>query len=374
MSDFKPPINSWILSADPYPVGKTFEEVAQQYGLKESQILRLAGNESTLGPSPRAIKAAQKELERSNYYGEPFTETLTRKLEAKFAASGLDLNQAGIVVGNGMDSVLDHLASLLLGPEASIVNTPPTFVYYDAIAKRSGAEIINVQRKNTVDAAFTLDVEDILKAIKPNTRIIFACTPNNPTGNSLSRNEIGYLAAETLKRNVYLFIDEAYIEFSRHLSVYDLVNRYPNLIIGRTFSKAYALAGYRVGYAIMPRNLLKEYQKIMTPFLVARASMAAAIAALDDTNHLDKVIKTAIRGREQLEKALRELKLEQYPSDANFILFKTAKPAAELIDGLAARGIIIRAQKHVCNRTLRVTVGTEAENKRFIKALKECIQ
>jgi len=371
VSDFKPPINPWIISADPYPSGKTFEEVAAQYGIKESQILRLAGNETTLGPSPRAIKAARQELERSNFYGEPFAETLTHKLELKYQ---LDTNKAGVVVGNGMDSVLDHLASLLLGPDSSIVNTPPTFVYYDAIAKRTGAEIINVKRKNTADAAYITDIEDILRAIKANTRIIFACTPNNPSGNSLSRNEIEHLAAETLKRNVYLFIDEAYIEFSRHLSVYDLVHKYPNLIVGRTFSKAYALAGYRVGYAIMARGLVNEYKKIMTPFLVARASMAAAISALEDTSHLDKVIKTAIKGREQLEKALRELKLEQYPSDANFILFKTTKPAAEIIEGLASRGIIIRAQKHVCDRALRVTVGTDSENKRFIKALKECIQ
>ncbi len=366
---FQPPINSWILSAEAYPAGKTFEEVAQQYGLKESEILRLAGNETTLGPSPRAIKAAQKELERSNFYGEPFSESLTRKLESKFK---VDANKAGIVVGNGMDSVLDHLASLLLDSKSSIVIQSPTFAYYKSIAERAGVEIIDVARnspESSVGAAYNVDAERIVAAIQDNTKIVFLCTPNNPTGNSFSRTEIEYLAVETQKRNIYLFVDEAYIDFSRHSSVVDLVSRYPNLIVGRTFSKAFALAGFRVGYALMSAELKREYNKIMVPFLVSRASLAAAEAALDDEGHLKRVLDTVTKGREQLYKEFIRLKIEHYPSDGNFILFKTAKPAGEIIEGLAKQGLIIRAQKAVCPRALRVTVGAEKENKRFIKAL-----
>ncbi len=368
-----PKINPWILSAEAYPAGKTFEEVAQQYGLKESEILRLAGNETTLGPSPRAIKAAEKELGRSNYYGEPFSESLTRKLEAKF---NVDTKKTGVVVGNGMDSVLDHLANLLLNPESSIVIQSPTFTYYNSIAERSGARVIDVTR-NSPDSgagvAYSVDAERIINAIQDNTKIVFICTPNNPSGNSFSRAEVEYLATETQKRNVYLFVDEAYIDFSRHASVIDLVSKYPNLIVGRTFSKAYALAGFRVGYALMPAELKREYSKIMVPFLCARASIAAAEAALDDTSHLKRVVDTVTKGREQLYKEFIRLKIEHYPSDANFILFKTTKPAGEIIDGLAQRGLIIRAQKAVCPRALRVTVGTEKENKRFIKALADVL-
>lgn len=365
---FQPPINPWILSAEAYPAGKTFEEVASQYGLKESEILRLAGNETTLGPSPRAIRAAEKELIRSNFYAEPFAESLTRKLELKYKAS--------VAVGNGMDSVLDHLASLLLNPESSIVIQSPTFAYYKSIAERSGAKIIDVARsspESSAGATYSVDPECIISAIQDSTKIVFICTPNNPTGNSFSRVEIEYLAAETSKRNVYLFVDEAYIDFSRHSSVVELLSQYPNLIVGRTFSKAYGLAGFRVGYAMMAAELKREYSKIMVPFLCARASVAAAEAALDDSEHLKRVVETVIKGRDQLYKEFIRLKIEHYPSDANFILFKTSKPAAEIIEALAQQGVIIRAQKAVCPRALRVTVGTEKENKRFIRALTEAI-
>ncbi len=368
-----PQINPWILSAEAYPAGKTFEEVAAQYGLKQSEILRLAGNETTLGPSPRAIKAANKELERSNYYGEPFSESLTRKLETKF---NIDTTKAGIVVGNGMDSVLDHLANLLLNPKSSIINLSPTFAYYKSIAERTGTQIIEVSRnlpESSAGAAYSVDPERIIAAIQANTKIVFICTPNNPTGNSFSRSEIEYLAAETLKRNVYLFVDEAYIDFSRHASVIDLVKQYSNLIVGRTFSKAYALAGFRVGYALLSAELKREYSKIMVPFLCSRASIAAAEAALEDTEHLKRVVDTVNKGREQLYKEFIKLKIEHYPSDGNFILFKTVKPASEIIEGLAQHGVIIRAQKSVCPRALRVTIGTEKENKRFIKALTDII-
>ncbi len=391
-------LNKWLAPLESYPAGKTFEEIATQYGFKESQILRLAGNETTLGPSPMATAAARKQLDKSHFYAEPFAESLTLKLEKKFA---LDSSKAGIVIGNGMDSVIDHLSNLLLDKDSSIIIQSPTFVYYASSAERLGAEVIdtrrteaqtNIAKANTdaacsaetkadtnathetksqsnTNTAYQIDTASIIQAIKPNTKIIYICTPNNPTGNSFTKAEIEYLAQETLKRNVYLFVDEAYIEFSEHPSVVDLVSHYPNLIVGRTFSKAYALAGFRVGYGIMPAELKKQYQKIMVPFLVARPSIAAASAALDDTKHLNKVAQTAIKGREQLAKELSRLKLEHYPSDANFILFKTSKPAAEIIEGLSQHGVIIRAQKSVCSKALRVTVGSRAENLRFIRAL-----
>ncbi len=369
-------INPWILSAQSYPAGKSFEEVARDYGFKESQILRLAGNESTLGPSPQAIKAAQRELARSNFYGEPFSESLTQKLEQTFMSQGLDLKRSAIVVGNGMDSVIDHIADLFLDSRSSIVSLPPSFVYYESATQRRGARVISLRRsspESSANAAFSSDPDKILSAIESDTKLIFVCSPNNPTGNSFSPRELDYLAAETAKRQIHLFVDEAYIEFSRHESVANLVNQYPNLIVGRTFSKAYALAGFRVGYAIMSRELQQEYHKIMTPFLLSRPSLAAASAALDDKHHLAKVIESAQKGREQICKEFRRLAIEHYPSDANFVLFKTQQEAPHILEALLKAGIIIRGQKQVCKHSLRVSVGSKAENQRFIKALETII-
>lgn len=333
-----------------------------KYGLNRDQIIRLAGNESTIGTSPLAIAAAKEVAANSNYYDEPYSESLMERLENNFAKRGFDMNKLGVVVGNGMDSVIDHLLMLFCSEQNSIVNYTPTFIYYDFAAARRGIEIIEVKRSEPVSS--------LAQAVKDNSKIVFLCSPNNPTGDAIAVNEIEALAKELLAQNIILFIDHAYIEFA--IPSYDcsgLVEQYPNIVIGYTFSKAYAMAGYRVGYALMSRELKSKYLKFCTPFLCSRPSLAAAKAALEDREHLQKIIDNNIQGKAYLITELEKLGYQARTSQANFLLFETTKPATEVLETLMSKGIIIRAMPSVSERALRVTIGKAAENQAFIKAL-----
>jgi histidinol-phosphate aminotransferase len=382
--------NSWFADfneSKAYKVGKTFEDLMEQYGFKESEILRLAGNESTFGSSPRAIQAAQETILKSNYYGEPKSESLVKALSQKFADEGLDMSKLGVVVGNGLDNIIEHLARLFLDHKSSIIDFPPTFSFYKFAADNLGAQVINIPRRlqsfTKFDPALfevrqgVIDIDAILRA-KP-CKIIFLCSPNNPTGEVLDFTEIETLAKELLKRNILLFIDHAYIHFADpKFDTKYLVERYPNLVVGYTFSKAYALAGFRVGYALMSKELQSKYFNIITPFTCSRPSIAAAKAALEDTEHLKKIIELNKNNKVYLYEELIKLGMEVYPSQANFILFKAAKPdsnnsANKVVEALTREGVIIRPIHSVCSHSLRVTIGNADENKRFIASLRKAI-
>ncbi|MBT6842389.1 MAG: aminotransferase class I/II-fold pyridoxal phosphate-dependent enzyme [Candidatus Melainabacteria bacterium] len=400
MMDLNKAFNSWLATSGEYQAGKTFEYVMEKYGLQRSEIIRLAGNESTIGTSPKAIKAAQEAAASSNYYDEPQSESLIQALENKFASSGLDMSKLGVVVGNGMDSIIEHLLGIFCDSSSSIVNYSPTFIYYDFAAKRRGIEIIDVPRTKPVTA--------ILEAVKENTKLVFLCTPNNPDGSVVAVDEIEKLARELEKKNIILFIDHAYIDFANHrynvqnlfeklpdarlatkemaelaelpmmtsLEEYNAAggglridSQYPNLVIGYTFSKAYAMAGFRVGYGLMSKELQARYLKLNTPFLCAKASLAAAKVALEDEAHFNKIIKNNNKQKPYLMAELIKLGYKPYESHANFILFEAKVKANEVLEKLMSQGIIIRAIPNVSDFALRVTIGTAVENQKFIEAL-----
>lgn len=360
--DLNSQLNPWLQNSGEYQAGKTFEYVMKKYGLRRDQIIRLAGNESTIGTSPLAITAAKEAAAHSNYYDEPYSETLIAALENKFAERGLDMSKLGVVVGNGMDSVIDHILMLFCSEQSSIVNYSPTFVYYDFAAARYGIEIINVSREQSVD--------QLAQAAKDNTKIVFLCTPNNPTGSAIEVNEIEALAQDLLSRNIILFIDHAYIEFADpRFDATKLVEKYPNIIIGYTFSKAYAMAGFRVGYGLMSRELQLKYLKFSTPFLCSKPSLAAAKTALEDLKHLEGILDNNLKGKKFLVEQLSKLGYTPHESQANFLLFETPKPANEVLEQLMSQGVIIRAIPNVSEQALRVTIGTKPENHAFIEAL-----
>lgn len=365
--DYKQALNSWLIDSKEYLAGKTFEYVMEKYGLKREQIIRLAGNESTIGTSPRAIAAATEAVKSSNYYDEPASESLITALEYKFEADGINIDELGIVVGNGMDSVIEHLLMLFTNNSSSIVDMSPTFIYYDYAARRAGLEVIQVRR----DEYFSIDVEKVLAAVKKNTKIVFLCSPNNPDGSIIDLATIEYLAKELNQKNIILFVDHAYIEFTDRKQ-YDarvLVEKYSNVVVGYTFSKAYALAGFRVGYALMSKALQRKYLSLITPFLCTRASIAAAKAALLDMEHFNKILANNEIGRTFLSQELKRLGYKVYNSQANFILFSGAQLSNLMTEKLMAQGVIIRAIPYVSEYALRVTIGTESENRKFIKAM-----
>jgi len=368
--------NPWLQATEPYQAGKTFEYVTQTYGFSRDQILRLAGNETTLGFSPLALKSAQEALPSSNFYDEPHSEFLIKALEDHFASEGIDMSRLGMVVGTGMDSVIEHCLINFTTANDSIINLPPTFIYYDFSARRRGLEIINVNREPVIQdglCSFKVSMDKILGAIKPNTKMLFLCSPNNPDGSIIELDFIENLAQILLEKNILFFVDHAYIEFCSRSS-YDarqIIHKFPNMIIGYTFSKAYALAGFRVGYGLMHKELKDKYLSLNTPFLCSRPSLAAAQSALKDKEHLQKILDNNDRNRPLLIKGLQDLGYKVYQSYSNFVLTEhPSKSSNDLVEHLMSRGIIIRAIKTVNPKTARITVGTDSELARVLLELK----
>lgn len=360
-------INEWIKNAKAYPVGLSFEDLIARYGFKEEEILRLAGNELTVTPSRAVINSAEQALSSSNYYAEPFSESLVKKISERFAARGVDMTKANLMVGNGMDSVMEHIAALCLNSHSSILNFPPSFAFYDSLTEKYGAEMISVAR-NPED--FSIDFTAALKALRTDTRLCFLCSPNNPTANSSPVEEIRDFAAELEKRNVILFLDQAYIEFSEQEDLASLAAEYKNIVIGYTFSKAYAMAGMRVGYALISAEIYKELQKILTPFLCSKASLAAAATALDEAALLTQRVTAMKEQRQFLCDEFDKLGLVYFPSDANFILCRSKIKTAKLSEALLEKGIIVRAMPKIDEYSFRVTVPMHSEQSyRFISAL-----
>lgn len=366
--------NEWLKQTKPYQSGKTFEDLAEEFGFKQSEVLRLAGNESTIGTSPCAIKASQEAVESSNFYAEPKSESLMKALEANFSKD-IDMTNLAFVCGNGMDSVIEHTLTLFTKPGDSIVNITPTFIYYEFAAQRQGLEIIEVKREEATGSEFVkkfvLEIDSVISAIKKNTKVVFLCTPNNPDGSIVELEDIKKLAQVCLEKNIVLFVDHAYIEFTdrKALDARQIVADFPNMIIGYTFSKAYAMAGFRVGYGLMHKEMQDKFLTLLTPFLIAKPSIAAAQAALLDKEHLSKIISNNSSQKLWLELELQSLKCEVFQSEANFLLFKSENK--KIFDELLKKGIIIREMKSI--QAMRVTVGSPDENKRFIAAMKEIL-
>lgn len=359
-----PTPNKWISEIEEYQVASTIEDLVEKYSLEKSEIIRLAGNECTLGSSFKAIEAAREASFSSNYYENAHSERLIDSLTNKFKFWGLDMNNLTLTVGNGMDSIIDQIGYLFLNLNTSIIVHKPSFPYYDLMAKRLGSTVISCPE---------ISLEAFTRVVREDTKLIFLCSPNNPTGQIIELDLIEKIASKF--PYILIFVDHAYIDFTER-NLYDaktLINKYPNMVIGYTFSKAYALAGFRVGYALMHKELGFEFLKSQTPFLLSKPSMAAALAALEDEDHLKKIIYQNYIGKNFLYQEFTKLGINFYPSEANFILFETKTDSSIINEKLLKKGIIIRRIPSVSNKALRVTIGSLEENQRFINALKECI-
>lgn len=356
-------LRSMIYNLHQYTAGKSIEEIAKKYKLKPSSILKLGSNENILGASKKAIKAAKASLEKVNIYPEVTSESLSNKLKSLHK-----LKNTEVVIGNGMDYIFEMLARLFLDNGDETIICPPTFSCYELTTLWAGAKPKYIPlRKDD----YQLDVPKILKAINKKTKIVFICSPNNPTGNLINDEDIEKILKSTDK---IVFLDEAYTEFSKRSHV-KWIEKYPHLIIGRTFSKIYGLAGFRVGYAFIHKDLHKYYMSAVTPFTVTRPSQAATLAALDDKDFVSKSIKMVTEGKSYYYKELERLKFKFFKTDSNFIALNTyPKKAKELSLKLLEKGIIVRECStfgHGGEHILRITIGEEKHNKRVIQALKE---
>ncbi len=346
-----------------YVPGKSIEEIALKYGLDQEKIIKLGSNENPLGPSPLAVEAIREKAGKVHLY--PPSDALELR-SALSEYSGYPLNNI-VVSGNGMDGILDTMMRLFMSPGAETVIPIPTFSYYEIATLANGGKPVIVKR----DRDFEISHRDILEKVNNNTKMIFLCSPNNPSGNLIREEEVRMILDKT---GAIVFIDEAYVDFSEDglSSLSGLVKEHENLIVGRTFSKAFGLAGMRLGYAIVPDWLSREYMKVMTPFSVDVLSLAGGIAALGDAKYLRKSIETVKNGRAQLTSGLETI-CRVYPSEANFIMIDVApRTSAEVCEKLLRMGIIVRdctSFRGAGDSLIRISVGAQEQNRRVTAAM-----
>jgi histidinol-phosphate aminotransferase len=352
---------AYIRSIAPYQPGKPIPELAREYGLDEKSIVKLASNENPRGIGPRtraAIDAAMAEIAR---YPDGNGFELKAALSRRY---GVD--SASIVLGNGSNDVLELVASAFLGPGRAAVYSQHAFAVYPLATQARGARSIVVRAKN-----FAHDLEAMARAVDEETCVLWIANPNNPTGTLARPDELEAFLKRVPER-VIVVIDEAYNEYLAPEFKSETVKwlkRHPNLIVTRTFSKAYGLAGLRVGYAFAHPSVADVMNRVRQPFNVNSLALAAAAAALDDMEFVARSYAENLQGMRQIEAGAKALGLDWIPSYGNFISLRVGR-AGEVYKRLLRRGVIVRpVAGYELPEHLRVTVGTPAENERFLAAL-----
>jgi histidinol-phosphate aminotransferase len=349
-----------------YQPGRPIEEVARQLGLPASRIIKLASNENPLGPSPAALAAVRRAAPQMHLYPDGNAFYLKKKLAAK-----LGVQPEYLILGNGSNDIIEFLGHALMGPGVDVVVSQYCFAIYPIVARLLGSRLITVPAKN-----YGHDLPAMQKAVTVNTKVVFVANPNNPTGTLAPARDVRRLAEE-LPAGVVLAMDEAYIEFmDKPLDLVPLLRagRKPNLILMRTFSKIYGLAGLRLGYGIAHPDFIAALEKIRQPFNINSMAQAAGLAALDDAAHVRKTRQNNSRGRRFLQDAFARMGLEFVPSAANFVLTKVGN-GQQVFDQLQREGVITRPMGgYGLPEWIRISVGTPAENRRCIKALAKVLR
>ncbi|MBO8179330.1 MAG: histidinol-phosphate transaminase [Archaeoglobus sp.] len=336
-----------------YIPGKSIEEVKRKYGLEK--VVKLASNENPYGPSPKAIEAFRSYSDLHIYPNPDYGE-LREKISEY---TGWDVER--IVIGAGIDGILETLFKILIDEGDEVVIPIPSFPYYHILTKLScGKEVIVRRGKN-----YQID-ESIFDVINNKTKLILICNPNNPTGNAEKAEIIEEIVQLT---DAIVFIDEAYVEFSDFSIDVDA----ENVVIARTFSKAFGLANLRIGYALLPEWLVSPFKAAMTPFPLSTPAARAAEAAIDDIEWMRKCVEKIKAERERLYRELKKC-VEVTPSQANFLFFES--PVKNFAEELLKRGVIVRDCSNFagCKNHIRVTVGKPDENDMFLQALKEVLE
>jgi histidinol-phosphate aminotransferase len=351
-----------IMKITPYVPGRTIEEVQKELGAR--RWIKLASNENLLGPSPMAIRAIQKELSNIYLYPEGPCTVLRQALARKFS-----LPERRVVISNGADNLILMIANAFVDEGDEVVMADPTFQVYTNVTQMMGGRSIKLRLKN-----FTHDLDSMLNKVSRKTKLIFVCNPNNPTGTIVSGEAFRSFLSE-LPTRVIVVLDEAYGDFVDdpfYPNGLDYIKRGAQVIVLRTFSKVYGLAGLRIGYALGREDLVDCLYQVRDPFPVHRLAQVAALAALKDRNHRDKSVQLIHEGRRYLYKELDRMGLCYVPSQANFVFIDFGRDSEEVFQSLLREGVIIRPGKVWNYPTFaRVTVGRMGDNQRFIKALKK---
>lgn len=358
---------SYVRAIAPYQPGKPISEVAREYGLDEARIIKLASNENPLGLSPAAKQAIEKEIAELSRYPDGNAFDLKAALSKRFGVAA-----AQVVIGNGSNDLLEMLASAFLAPGRAAVFSQHAFAVYPLATQARGAQSIVVPAKE-----FAHDLDGMLAAITPETRLVFIANPNNPTGTFAPGSEIENFVRR-VPPEVVVVLDQAYNEYIPEAHRFDCVPwlaKYRNLVILRTFSKIYGLAGLRVGYGLMDAGVADLLNRVRQPFNVNSLALAAAGAALTDEAFVHRSFLSNSAGMALLEQSFAKLGLEYIPSCANFSTFKVPRENGKSMGGvvferLLRLGVIVRPLAgYEMPDHLRVTIGTPEENDAFLKAL-----
>jgi len=357
-------VPDYIRSLIPYEPGKPIEEVEREYGIANS--VKLASNENPLGPSPKAVSAIRERLEQLHLYPDGDCFYLKRGLAKKLATAPENL-----IFGNGSNEIIELAIRTFMRPGDEAVMARQAFVVYQLVVQAAGGKSKAVPLR-----AFAHDLDAIADAVTPRTKIVFLANPNNPTGTIYRREEWEKFLAK-VSRDLLLIVDEAYFEYVQEPAYPDSLRYHDEeraLLTLRTFSKLYGLAGLRIGYGVGPKSLVAMMQRVRQPFNVNAAAQWGALAALEDADHVRRSLEVNREGLQYLESELRKLGLEFVPSCANFILVRVGK-GQEVFKKLLAQGVIVRPMGgYEFPDHVRVTVGTMAENRRFIGALERIIK
>ena len=350
-----------ILNVKPYQPGKPIEEVKRELGLQD--VIKMASNENPLGPSPKAVAAIRKYLGNINRYPEGGCFYLRQAV-----AKRLKIKPEQLIFGNGSDELIELTLKAFVNEGDDVVVASPTFLMYEVASTAHGAKIKVVPMRY-----FKYDLKAMKDAINKNTKAVFIANPDNPNGTYVARHELEDFL-KGLPGETIVFLDEAYFEFVEEQDYpngLDYLGK-NNIIVTRTFSKVYGLAGLRVGYGVSSPEIIKYMEAVRDPFNVNSLGQIGAIAALKDKEFLSKSKKAVRDGKKFLYSELKAMGVRYVPSVTNFILIELGPESCEVTEKLLKKGVIVRNMKAWgLENFIRVTVGKESENKRFIRELKE---
>jgi histidinol-phosphate aminotransferase len=354
-----------ILKLTPYRAGKPIDEVRRE--LKLEKIIKLASNENPLGPAPKAARAIKKSLGNISRYPDGNCFYLKRKLAKK-----LNIRSSNIIFGNGSNEIIEMIIKTFLNEGEEVIVSKPDFLIFKLTTLQENGVPVEVDLKK-----FYCDLEAIKNAITAKTKVIFIANPNNPVGTYLKEENLRKFI-EQIPDNIILALDEAYYEFAKSHEDYPdslkFLNK-KNIIIMRTFSKAFGLAGLRLGYGLAQEEIINYLNKSRQPFNINYLAQVAGESALENEDFLDKTIKTVNEGKRYLYKELDKLGLRYIPSATNFILIDTGTDSKIIFREMLKRSVIVRDMKaYNLDTWIRVTVGTKKENKKFIKVFQKVIQ
>ncbi|MBI4773141.1 MAG: histidinol-phosphate transaminase [Deltaproteobacteria bacterium] len=353
-----------IQSVPPYIPGKPIEDLERELGI--TNVIKLASNENPLGPSPLALEAIEGALKRLHRYPDGNGTALRGKLAERW-----NLDPACLVLGNGSDEIIDLCMRVFVGLGEEVLVPYPSFLMYEKSAQAVGGRITRASLKT-----FGLDLPSMLASVRPETKLIVVCQPNNPTGVAISRADFEWFIGE-LPDDVPVLLDEAYADFIRGPGTFsgrEYLDDAPQLLTIRTFSKAYGLAGIRIGYGIGNPELITRLNQIRSPFSVNSLAQTAAEAALDDDRHLKRTLELTWEGLDYFYGQMKRLGRPFVPSQTNFLLIDVGDGKA-VYEDLLREGVIVRPMGgYGLPEYIRVNVGVPLENSRFVESLERVLR